>query len=426
MPNLKPNIQQIFPINEEEAKKLTSKIKNQPMTIPYKVGNAVHFLTPSVEDDNHHLRVIFSDEKELNKYFINPKRKLLKKTFSKKGANVEFKDLQDHSVFLINYKEDFTDKIEDFFDKTKQSKENFYNALLTEFTEIGNEIKGEFEDLKGELNSLKNNWELFIAKDLVEKTRIQSRETIKNLKKELKNETKDLMQKLHEKINSQTNEEPQKQFRKRKFCKTYDELKVFNSACEIFNKNDIQTGMIYYYYKEKFYCIYQGDDNYLKACDSLIALMNPQDLAIQNRNPHDSLVKNQNTLARNHRGNNLQLFKKALIVVSILVTAGLIGALIIAATVFFSPLIGLALIPVLVLSSLGLYKVCKNTQVVSVNNSLSEQLPKFRSKYVQDRVISEASVSSSPAGPFRDPKVDNNPNLNDDRINTTSLRPGNC
>ena len=421
MPNLKPNIQKIFPINEDEAKKLTSKIKNQPMTILFKKDNIVYFLTPSVDKNNHHLRVIFGDEKELNKYFINPKRKLLKKTFSKKGANVEFKDLHDHSVFLINYKEDFTDKMEDFIDKIKQSKENFYNALLTEFTEIENEIKEEFNDLKEDLNKLKTKWELFIAENPVDKVGIHLEQAGKTFKKNLKTETQDLLQKLHEKINSQTNEEPQKQFRKRKFCKTYDELKVFNSACEIFNKNDIQTGMIYYYYKEKFYCIYQGDDNYLKACDSLIALMNPQDLAIQNRNPHDSLVKNQNTLARNHRGNNLQLFKKALIVVSILVTAGLIGALIIAATVFFSPLIGLALIPVLVLSSLGLYKVCKNTQVVSVNNSLSQQPPKFKSKYLQARVIGNVDVTS-PAGPSHDAKADNNPNPNDDRTTTASFK----
>lgn len=420
MPNLKPNIQEIFPINEEEAKKLTSKIKNQPMTIPFKKDNIIHFLTPSVDKDNHHLRVIFSDEKGLNKYFINPKRKLLKKTYSKKGANIEFKDLQDHSVFLINYKEDFSDKIEDFFDKIKQSKENFYNALLTEFTEIENEIKGEFEDLKGELNGLKNKWELFIAKDLVEKTRIQSRETIKNLKKELKNETKDLMQKLHDKI-TQPNEEPQKQFRKRKFCKTYDELKVFNSACEIFNKNDIQTGMIYYYYKEKFYCIYRGDNHYLKACDKLIALMNTQEFASQNRNLDGSPVKNQNTLTRNHRENNIQLFKKAVIVVSILVTAGLIGALIAAATVLFSPFIALTLIPVLGISSLGLYKVCKKAEVVSVDNSLSQQRTKFKSKYLQARVIGNVHATS-PAGPSHDAKADNNPNPNDDRTTTASFK----
>lgn len=360
MPNLKPNIQEIFPLNEEEAKKLTSKIKNQPMCIPYKVGNTVHFLTPSVKDDNHHLRVIFSDKKGLNKYFINPKRKFFKKTCSKKGANVEFKDLQDHSVFLINYKEDFTDKMEDFIDKIKQSKENFYYALLTEFTEIENEIKEEFNDLKEDLNKLKTKWERFIANNPVDKVGIHLEQAGKTFKKNLKTETEDLLQNLHDKINSQPNKEPQKQFRKRKFCKTYDELKVFNSACEIFNKNDIQKGMIYYSYKEKFYCIYQGDDNYLTACDSLIALMNPQGLAIQNQNPHDSLIKNQNTLTRNHRENNIQLFKKALIVVSILVTAGLIGAFIAAATVLFSPFIALALIPVLGISSLGLYKVCKD------------------------------------------------------------------
>lgn len=132
----------------------------------------------------------------------------------------------------------------------------------------------------------------------------------------------------------------------------------------------IQTGMIYYSYKEKFYCLYQGDDSYLTACDNLVALMNPQDLAIQNQNPHDSLIKNQNTLARSQRGNHIQLFKKALIVVSILVAAGLIGA----ATVLFSPFIAVALIPVLGLSSLGLYEVCKKTEVVSVDNSSHKQL----------------------------------------------------
>lgn len=420
MPNLKPNIQEIFPVSEEEAKKLTSKIKNQPITIPFRKDNIVHFLTPSVDKNNHHLRIIFGDEEKLNKYFINPKRKLSKKTFSEKGENIEFKDLHDHSVFLINYKENFTDKMEDFIDKIKQSKENFYNALLTEFTEIENEMKEGFEDLKGELNGLKNKWELYIAKNRVEKTKIQSRETIKNLKKQLKDETKDLMQKLHDKINSQPNEEPHKQFRKRKFCKTYDELKVFNSACEIFNKNNIQTGMIYYYYKEKLYCIYQGDDKHLTACDSLIALMNPQDLAIQNRNPHDSLVKNQNTLTRNHRGNNLQLFKKALIVVSILVTAGLIGALIAAATVLFSPLIALALIPVLGISSLGLYKVCKKAEVVSVNNSLSQQPQEFKSNYLRARVLGNVDVTP-PADPSHR-KGRQQSESNDDRTTTASFK----
>ncbi|HEY2566240.1 MAG TPA: hypothetical protein VGH95_00825 [Candidatus Aquirickettsiella sp.] len=420
--DFKTYIQEVPFLTEQQARSLKVKIYNQPMSIPYKVNSTPHFLTPSVDKNNHHLRVIFGDEKELNKYFINPKRKLLKKTFSKKGANVEFKDLHDHSVFLINYKEDFNDKMEDFIDKIKQSKENFYNALLTEFTEIENEIKEEFNDLKEDLNKLKTKWKLFIAENPVDKVGIHLEQAGKTFKKNLKTETETLLQNLHDKINSQPNEEPQKQFRKRKFCKTYDEFKVFNSACEIFNKSDIQTGMIYYYYKEKFYCIYQGDDEYLKACDELIESRNQQFLAKQNQNTYDYVIKKENTHARNQRGNNIQLFKKALIVVSILITAGLI----IAATVFFSPFIGLALIPVLVLSSLGLYKVCKNMQVVSVNNSLSEQLPKFRSKYVQDRVISEASVGSSPAGPFRDPKVDNNPNLNDDRTNTTSLRPGNC
>jgi hypothetical protein len=71
--------------------------------------------------------------------------------------------------------------------------------------------------------------------------------------------------------------------------------------------------MIYYYYKEKFYCIYQGDDKYLKACDELIESRNQQALAKQNRNTNDYLIKNENTHARNQRGNNIQLFKKALI-----------------------------------------------------------------------------------------------------------------
>ena len=149
-------------------------------------------------------------------------------------------------------------------------------------------------------------------------------------------------------------------------------------------------------------------------------MMHPQDLASQNRNLDGSPVKNQNTFAKNLSGNHIQLLKKALIVVSILVTAGLIGALIACAAVFFSPFIALTLIPVLVLSSLGLCKVCKNTQVVSRGNSLSGQLPKFKSKYVQDRVSSAGAPFL--AGPSHDPKTDNNPNPNDERTTTTNFK----
>ena len=426
--DIKTYIQEVTFLTEQPNILLQKKIDNQPMSIPYKVGNTVHFLTPPVKDDNHHLRVQYGNEKEktkLEKFFINPTRTLTKKTLSHKGADIEFKDLQDHFVFLVSYKkstlEEFKEIVKKFPDKVKNLTQEAYDKIEDFAEQLGEKSNQEFTELKYNLKEFKTQWNIYrepnSAKKLGKKFTSEFQKLYKKIKEEI-NTLNDDVNSLFEDEETEVIDVEKNSLEK---LPTTANKPIYNTACKLLDKFEIQTGMIYYINNENLYCIYRGDNHYLKAFDKLIALMNPQELAIQNRNPHDSLVKNQNTLTRNHRGNDLQLFKKTLIVVSILVTAGLIGALIAAATVLFSPFIALALIPVLGISSLGLYKVCKKAEVVSVDNSLSQQPPKFKSKYLHARVIGNVDVIS-PAGPSHDAKADNNPNPNDDRTTTASFK----
>lgn len=434
MPNdLKTYIQEVPVFTEQQNSLLKTKIYNRPMAILYRVGKGVHFITPQVKDDNHHLRVQYGNKNEkkakgwrrkkktkLEKLFINPNWELTKKTLPKEGAYVEFKDLQDHSVFLVSYKdfifEKFIKKIKSLPDEVKHLSQEGYDAIENFAEHLGKKSNQEFADLKDNLNEFKTQWNIYRESNSIKKAGKKLSSEFQQLYKKIKEEINTLKDDVSILFKNEETEIIEAENNSLEKLPTTANQQIYNSACKIFEEFNIQTGMMYYYNKGKFYCIYRGDNHYLEACDKLIASMNPQDLASQNRNPHDSLIKNQNTLARNHRENNIQLLKTSVLAITSLVCSGLIAA----AAVLVSPFIALALIPVLMLSGIVLYKVCKNTQVVSVSNSLSQQPQKFHSKYMQDRVISSAGAGPFPAGPSRDLKVDNNPNLNDDRTTTAS------
>ena len=433
--DLKTYIQEVPLLTEQQARLLKGKIYNRPMSIPYKVDNTVYFLTPIVKNDNHHLRVQYGNKNKakglfrkkktkLEKLFINPNWELTKKTLSKEGDFVECKDLQDHSVFLLSYKdfifEKFLKKIKSLPDEVKHLSQDGYDAIENFVEHLGKKTNQEFVDLKDNLNEFKTRWNIYRETNSVKKAGKEFNLEVQQLYKKIKHEINTLKDDVSILFKDEETDILETEKNSLEKLTTKANKQIYNSACDIFDEFNIKTGMIYYFNEGKFYCIYRGNNHYLKACDRLIAMMHLQDLASQNRNLDGSPVKNQNTFAKNLSGNHIQLLKKALIVVSILVTAGLIGALIACAAVFFSPFIALTLIPVLVLSSLGLCKVCKNTQVVSRGNSLSGQLPKFKSKYVQDRVSSAGAPFL--AGPSHDPKTDNNPNPNDERTTTTNFK----
>lgn len=386
--NLQANIQQVHFLTEQESFSLKKSIHNRPMCIPYKVDNTVHFLTPSVKDDNHHIRVQYGNKNEkkqkkgvkkffswhnqekktkLKKFFINPGNSLTKKTLSDKGENVQLVNLQDHSVFLISYKHFIFERlkkiIKDLPAQVKDLSEDVFNELENHAINLGNTSKKEFIDLKNNINGFQTQWNIYREKNPVKKAGKQFYSELQDLYQNIKHEIQNIKNEIN--LSSWEEEETEPQSREEKFASNGYERIVQHAACKIFEEFDIQTGMIYYLYNKKLYCIYQGDDRYLKARDKLIETMNQQVLARQHRNTNDSSIKNQNTHARNQRGTHIRFLKKFLVVLAI---ASLIAGLSVAGAFFLSPFIGIALIPVLMISSIALYKVCRKAEIVSEIN----------------------------------------------------------